>query len=133
MFKANNKDSNSGVFIVNFDRISSVSIVYFEHAFVCWLGVFLASCRYHRFTKRELLWDPSVWRQHINWTYTRRPENVLDGLWTSYVRSVYVLCPGGAFRFLKKYWPDSFTKLILCFIIWSRKNSCSKFSIEIRD
>ena len=35
---------------------------------------------------------PSPLTQHVNWTYIRRSEDVLDVFWTSYVRSVYVLC-----------------------------------------
>ena len=30
--------------------------------------------------------------QDVNWTYIRRSENVQDVIWTSYVRSIYVLC-----------------------------------------
>ena len=34
--------------------------------------------------------------QDVNWTYIRRPEDdVLDVFWTSYVRSIYVLCLQG--------------------------------------
>ena len=32
--------------------------------------------------------------KNVNWTYTKRSENVLDVFWKSYVRSIYVLCPG---------------------------------------
>ena len=35
------------------------------------------------------------WTQDVNWTYIRRSEDVLDFFWTSYVRLIYVLCPGG--------------------------------------
>ena len=28
----------------------------------------------------------------VNWTYISRSEDVLDVFWTSYVRSIYVLC-----------------------------------------
>ena len=38
----------------------------------------------------------SPWTQEVNWTYIRRSEDVLDALWTFYVRSIYVLCPGGS-------------------------------------
>ena len=33
--------------------------------------------------------------QDVNWTYIRRSEDVLDVFWTSYVRSIYVLCLWG--------------------------------------
>ena len=48
--------------------------------------------------------------QDVNWTYIRRSEDVLDVFWTSYVRSVYVLCLLGyvvyenSRRVLQKYW-----------------------------
>ena len=32
------------------------------------------------------------WTQDVNWTYIRRSEDVLDVCWTSYIRSIYVLC-----------------------------------------
>ena len=32
--------------------------------------------------------------QDVNLTYIRRSEGVLNVLWTSYVRKIYVLCPG---------------------------------------
>ena len=33
------------------------------------------------------------WEQDVSWTYIRRSEDFLDVFWTSYVRSVYLLCP----------------------------------------
>ena len=41
--------------------------------------------------------QPLTVPQDINWTYIRRSEIVLDVFWTSYVRSIYILCPGGTF------------------------------------
>ena len=35
------------------------------------------------------------WTQGVNWTYIRRSEDAQDVFWTSYVRSIYALCPGG--------------------------------------
>ena len=35
------------------------------------------------------------WAHDENWTYKRRSEEVQDIFWTSNVRSVYILCPGG--------------------------------------
>ena len=35
------------------------------------------------------------WTQNVNWTYLRRSEDVQDVFWTSYVRSIYVLCLEG--------------------------------------
>ena len=35
------------------------------------------------------------WTQDLNWTYIRRLEDTQGVLWTSYVRSIYVLYPGG--------------------------------------
>ena len=41
--------------------------------------------------------------QDVNQTYIRRSEDVLDVFWTSYVRSIYVLCLlGQAFNLQKK-------------------------------
>ena len=42
--------------------------------------------------------------QTVNWTYIKRSEDVLDIFWTSYVRSVYVLCLQGTI-FLKQKQP----------------------------
>ena len=35
------------------------------------------------------------WAQDVNWTYIKRSEDVQDVFWTSYVRSIYVLCLRG--------------------------------------
>ena len=35
---------------------------------------------------------PTQSAQDVNSTYIRRSEGVLDVFWTSYVRSIYVLC-----------------------------------------
>ena len=35
------------------------------------------------------------WTKNINWMHIRRSEDALDIFWMSYVRSIYVLCPGG--------------------------------------
>ena len=35
------------------------------------------------------------WTQDENWTYIRRSEGIQCVFWTSYVRSIYVLYPGG--------------------------------------
>ena len=32
--------------------------------------------------------------KELNWTCMKRSEDVHDGFWTIYVRSIYVLCPG---------------------------------------
>ena len=41
--------------------------------------------------------------QDANWTYIRRSEDVQDVLWTSYVRSIYVLCLLGNLRYWNTY------------------------------
>ena len=33
--------------------------------------------------------------QDVDWTYMGRSEDVQDVFWTSYIRSIYVLFPGG--------------------------------------
>ena len=35
------------------------------------------------------------WTKDVNWMHIRRSEDALDIFWMSYVRSIYVLCPGG--------------------------------------
>ena len=37
----------------------------------------------------------SPYTQDVNWTYIRRSEDEQDICWTSYVRSIYVLCLRG--------------------------------------
>ena len=44
------------------------------------------------------------WTQDANWTYIRGSEHIQDVLWTSYVRSIYVLCPGGTPKFFRTFW-----------------------------
>ena len=38
------------------------------------------------------------WIQDVNWTYIRRSKDVLDVLWRSYARSIYILCLGGNYK-----------------------------------
>ena len=35
------------------------------------------------------------WAQDVNWKYIRRSEEAQGVFWTSYVRSIYILCSGG--------------------------------------
>ena len=35
------------------------------------------------------------WTRDVKWTYIKQLEDAQDIFLTSYVRSVYVLCPGG--------------------------------------
>ena len=37
-----------------------------------------------------------LWTLDVNWTCIRRSEDFQDVFWTSYVPSIYVLCPGRA-------------------------------------
>ena len=37
----------------------------------------------------------SPWTKDVNWTFIRRSEDALGVFWKSYVRSIYILCPGG--------------------------------------
>ena len=53
-------------------------------------GIYLDSLKIGNVT---LICTP--WTQDVNWTYIRRLEDIQDVFWTSYVRSIYVLCPGG--------------------------------------
>ena len=43
-----------------------------------------------------MFWNETPpWTQEVNLLYIRSSEEVLDVFWTSYVRLIYVLCPGG--------------------------------------
>ena len=49
----------------------------------------------------------SPWTQDVNWTYIRRSEDTLDVFWTSYIRLIYILCPGGLQNLiLNKGWQE---------------------------
>ena len=50
--------------------------------------------KYEQETHSEPSQTSTPWTQDANWTYVRRSEDVLDVFWKSYVRSIYVLCPG---------------------------------------
>ena len=41
------------------------------------------------------VWNQAPYTQDVNWMYIRRSEDVLGVFWTSYVRSIYVLCLRG--------------------------------------
>ena len=53
----------------------------------------LYSC-FH-FILGKMLYLATPWTQGVNWTYIRPSEDVQDVFWSSYIRSIYVLCPGG--------------------------------------
>ena len=42
---------------------------------------------------------PTSWTQDTNWTYIRHSEHIKDVFWTSFVRSIYVLCLMDRLRF----------------------------------
>ena len=44
----------------------------------------------------------TLWTDDANWTYIKRSEHVLGAIWTSYVLSIYVLCPGDNKGYLGK-------------------------------
>ena len=56
--------------------------------------------------------SPSI--QDVNWTYVRRSEEVQDVFRTSYVRSIYVLCPGVNIR--REIWRRSLILSAYCCI-----------------
>ena len=41
----------------------------------------------------------SPWIRGVIWTCKRHPEDIQEVFWTSYVRSIYVLCPGWLFYY----------------------------------
>ena len=53
--------------------------------------------RWNHLQKQLMVFATTPWTQDVNWTYTRRSEDALDVFLTSYVRSIYILCPGGYF------------------------------------
>ena len=55
------------------------------------------------------------WRQDVNRTYVRRSEHVLDLFWTSYVRSIYIMCLVG----YKKFFENS-TKFTGKHLTWNK-------------
>ena len=70
------------------------------------------------------------WRQDVNWTYIRRSETALGVFWPSYVRSIYILCPGDTtyffrFRLVKtecQSWIKNFGKIGLYLGEWGPKH-----------
>ena len=40
------------------------------------------------------LLETNLYTKDVNWTYMKRIKDAQDFFWTSYVRSIYVLCPG---------------------------------------
>ena len=44
-------------------------------------------------SQKKTLYIP--WTQEVNWTYMRRSEDLQSVFWTSYVRLIYIMCPGG--------------------------------------
>ena len=47
----------------------------------------------------DLIQRYTYWTQDVNWTYIRRSGDVVNAFWTSYIRSIYVLCLGRCFSF----------------------------------
>ena len=65
----------------------------------------------------DLIWDrrfTTQKTQDVNWTYIRRSEDVLVVFWTSYVRSIYVLCLLGKSCYLPYYCDDFELVPIFC-------------------
>ena len=55
---------------------------------------------FFQFSLPRNIWFLYPWIQDVSWTHTRRSEDLLELFWTSYVRSIYVLWPGGKEYFL---------------------------------
>ena len=86
--------------------------------------------------KPRLIWEiiileePSPQTQDVNWTYIRRWEDVLDVFWTSYVRSIYVLClPGLCLKVLDTSGPRAFLVSLLASTLINRLFA-SQYNIE---
>ena len=76
-----------------------VTVVLYVYFWYLILNQIKMSHFYKQFFKFKILqfWMPLfLWTQDVNWTYIRRSEDVQDIFWTPYVRSIYVLCPGGS-------------------------------------
>ena len=48
-----------------------------------------------------------LWIQEVNWMHIRCSKDVQNIFWTSYGRSIYVLCPGGKKQWSKNLPPQS--------------------------
>ena len=59
------------------------------------------------------------WTQDLNWTYIRRSEDVLGVFWTSYVRSIYVLC-----LLIGMFWILMRGRTLLIFYLFRRILQC---------
>ena len=74
------------------------STLKFWYAKVCYdvkLECFLHYCAYFFRCWFKVSRVFTNWTQGINWTNIRRSEDVQNLFWTSYVRSIHVLCPRG--------------------------------------
>ena len=60
----------------------------------------------------------SPWIQDVTWTYRRRSEDVLEIIQTSYVRVIYVMCPGGIFIVFNVLVPPVWPKLLRIINFW---------------
>ena len=55
---------------------------------------------FFQFSLPRNIWFLYPWIQDVSWTHIIRSEDLLELFWTSYVRSIYVLWPGGKEYFL---------------------------------
>ena len=66
----------------------------------------------------------------VNWTYIRRSEDLLDVFWTSYVRSIYVLCLRGNIFYYCSIAPEGFLKALA---VCDDKVNCLEFAAGSKD
>ena len=68
----------------------------------------------------------SPYRQDVNWTYTRRSEDIQDVFWTSYIRLIYILSLRGMFMSYVSY-PVSYWGPILSHCIQFKEKVINYF------
>ena len=67
--------------------------------FLYWMQFYISSSLFYFMAIINKNWiSATPWTQEVNWRSIRRSEDALNVFWTSYVRSIYFLCPGGIFE-----------------------------------
>ena len=76
-------------------------------------------------------WQISTWIQDVNWTYIRRVEDNLVVLWTSYVRSIYILYPGECWKSIWTIYDQRFQHIEATNLLTCRVNHVSGVNIMV--
>ena len=83
------------VYLVKFQQKISIRKSFFLK-FCVFVFVYSRKFQSRKFSTLKILSVFTLKTRDINWRYTIRSEDVLAVCLTSYVRSIYVLCPGGS-------------------------------------